>query len=110
MSSFIRRLSLEDRATSWECSYVMSTGDGVNLFGRLDVDMNRARFVAAAGMFGTACREAQHGGHHFHFSLFNFPTPLSSFFASLLRPRASAVSSPDRTHVTLPRPPFVCCI
>ena len=46
-----------DTTTSWECSYVMSNGDGVNLFGKLDVDPNRARFVAAAGLFGTACKE-----------------------------------------------------
>lgn len=39
---------------SWNCSYVMSSGDGVNLLGTLDVDAKRARFVAATGLFGTA--------------------------------------------------------
>ena len=32
----------------------MSSGDGVNLLGVLDVDKNRARFVANSGLFGTA--------------------------------------------------------
>lgn len=40
--------------TSWTCSYVMSSSDGVNLLGTLDVDRNRARFVANSGLFGTA--------------------------------------------------------
>jgi hypothetical protein len=48
----------EDTSCSWECSYVMGTNDGVNLLGRLDVNIKRARFVASAGMFGTACRGA----------------------------------------------------
>ena len=39
---------------SWNCSYVMSSGDGINLLGTLDVDAKRARFVAATGLFGTA--------------------------------------------------------
>jgi len=34
--------------------YLWALGDGLNLFGTLDVDAKRARFVAAAGMFGTA--------------------------------------------------------
>ena len=29
-------------------------GNGVNLLGTLDVDENRARFVASSGLFGTA--------------------------------------------------------
>ena len=39
---------------SWRCSYVMNSENGVNLYGRLDVDEKRARFVAASGLFGTA--------------------------------------------------------
>lgn len=56
MLSSIKKLATEDSSRSWECSYVMSSGNGVNLLGKLDVDMNRARFVATAGLFGTACR------------------------------------------------------
>jgi hypothetical protein len=32
----------------------MNSENGVNLYGRLDVDEKRARFVAASGLFGTA--------------------------------------------------------
>ena len=44
----------DDQPCAWTCSYVMSSGDGVNLLGVLDVDKNRARFVANSGLFGTA--------------------------------------------------------
>lgn len=44
----------DDQPNAWTCSYVMSSGDGVNLLGTLDVDRNRARFVANSGLFGTA--------------------------------------------------------
>ena len=44
----------DDQPCAWTCSYVMSSGDGVNLLGTLDVDRNRARFVANSGLFGTA--------------------------------------------------------
>ena len=44
----------DDQPNAWTCSYVMSSGDGVNLLGTLDVDKNRARFVANSGLFGTA--------------------------------------------------------
>ena len=40
--------------SAWTCSYVMHSGNGVNLLGTLDVDENRARFVASSGLFGTA--------------------------------------------------------
>ena len=59
-ASIRRRLLLEPEAvdddlpTAWTCSYVMSSGDGINLLGTLDVDRNRARFVANSGLFGTA--------------------------------------------------------
>lgn len=56
VSSKKKVATTEDPDKSWECSYVMSSGNGVNLLGKLDVDMNRARFVATAGLFGTACR------------------------------------------------------
>ena len=52
----VKKKEKDEGPTSWECSYVMSNGDGVNLLGKLDVDGNRARFVAASGLFGTACK------------------------------------------------------
>ena len=59
--SFRRKLVLDSedapedgQPNKWTCSYVMSSGDGVNLLGTLDVDKNRARFVANSGLFGTA--------------------------------------------------------
>jgi hypothetical protein len=96
MNSFGR--SREDRARSWECSYVMSTGDGVNLYGRLDVDMNRARFVAAAGMFGTACREA-HGGASLSLSLVQLSNPSRLFLLLWSSPSSiSCLSCPPTGH------------
>ena len=44
----------DDPPNCWTCSYVMTGDNGVNLLGTLDVDENRARFVASSGLFGTA--------------------------------------------------------